>query len=34
LTAAEEDAADTIRRLAAGELTESDLAAWISENSG
>lgn len=34
LTATEEDAADTIRRLAAGELTESDLAAWISENSG
>lgn len=32
LAAAEEDAADTIRRLAAGELTESDLAAWISAN--
>ena len=32
LTATEEDAADTIRRLAAGELTESDLAAWISAN--
>lgn len=29
LSATEEDAADTIRRLAAGELTESDLAAWI-----
>ena len=32
LSATEEDAADTIRRLAAGELTESDLAVWISAN--
>ena len=32
LAATEEDAADTIRRLAAGEPTESDLAAWISAN--
>jgi death-on-curing protein len=32
LSATEEDAADTIRRLATGELTESDLAAWISAN--
>ena len=33
LSATEEDAADTIRRLAAGELSESDLTAWISANS-
>jgi death on curing protein len=29
LTASEEDAADTIRRLASGELTEAEFAAWI-----
>lgn len=29
LTASEEDAADTIRRLASGDLTESDFAAWV-----
>ncbi|MBM5810489.1 MAG: type II toxin-antitoxin system death-on-curing family toxin [Gammaproteobacteria bacterium] len=34
LTATEEDAADTIRRLAAGELAEADLAAWIAANMG
>ncbi|NJD31340.1 MAG: type II toxin-antitoxin system death-on-curing family toxin [Gammaproteobacteria bacterium] len=33
LTADELDAADTIQSLAAGDLTEDDLAAWITANS-
>jgi death-on-curing protein len=34
LTAGEMDAADTIQSLAAGELTEDQLAEWIAANSG
>ena len=34
LTAGEMDAADTIQSLAAGELTEDQLADWIAANSG
>ena len=33
LCAEEMDAVDTIQRLAAGELTEDDLAHWVAENS-
>jgi death-on-curing protein len=33
LTADEMDAVDTIQRLAAGELTEDDLALWVTESS-
>jgi death-on-curing protein len=33
LSADEMDAVDTIQRLASGELTEDDLARWVTENS-
>lgn len=33
LSADEMDAVDTIQNLAAGELTEDDLARWVAENS-
>jgi death-on-curing protein len=33
LSAEEMDAVDTIQRLAAGELTEDELARWVTENS-
>jgi death-on-curing protein len=33
LSADEMDAVDTIQSLAAGELTENDLARWVTENS-